>query len=222
MRNNTIIGLVGTKGSGKTTAARHIVEKLREYNPSIVSFADKLKRTCSEITGQPLENFEEQDKKEQVFEKSEFLYTSQILKILKNFNINSACTDIPEKFSGIIYNTNRQLMQIVGTDMLRSYDDLIHVKTLADHKGLLIVPDVRFANEAEYIIENKGYLIYISNTEAESKVNENSHQSEKEVVEKTRHLANFTVHNDGKNLTKFIENVDDILFDIEYYIKNHS
>jgi len=218
MKNRFIIGLTGVKSSGKSTAAEHILTRLSQYNPRIVSFADKLKRTCSKITGQPLENFEKQELKERVFDKPEFLFTSQILTILKEFGINSACTDIPEKFSGVEYKSNRQLMQLIGTDMLRTYQDDIHLRALDSETGVLIIPDVRFENEAKYIDRAGGYILYIQNTGAESKLSENSHVSETEVL-KVANSAHFTVKNDGKNIMLLREQLDDILFDIEYYIK---
>lgn len=212
-----IIGLVGVKGSGKTTAAEHINLKLKEYK--IVSFADKLKEACSSITKMPFEHFEKQELKEAVYD-TKFLKTSELIELLTFFGIDAHNTNILEKFSGTTYNNNRQLMQIVGTDILRSLNNNIHVESVLSRKNNIIVPDVRFENEAIAIDASGGYLIYIHNPEAEKSVTSSSHASEKEVLEKTKKYAHFIITNDGKNLQKFINSIDDTLFDIAYYIKN--
>jgi hypothetical protein len=214
MSSNLIIGLIGVKGSGKTTAADYIKRKIK--NGQVVSFADKLKQTCVKITGLPFEHFEQQNLKESIYD-PKFLKTSEIVTLLTEFNIDAGNTNALEQFSGVQYTSNRQLMQILGTDILRNIDRNIHIKNVLNRQDNLIIPDVRFENEAIEIDANGGYLVYIQNKDAESNLSLTSHRSESEVIEKTRFKSHYNAINNGQDLESFYNELDSILFDIAYY-----
>jgi len=65
-----------------------------------------------------------------------------------------------EIFPGI---TGGMLLQKVGTDWFRSVDTDFWVKRmekyLTDFDDYLIIPDVRFENEAKWVKDNDGYLV---------------------------------------------------------------
>lgn len=209
-----IIGLIGVKGSGKTTAAEHIMSRLPRIRH--VSFAGKLKIVCARLTEQPYEYFEKQELKE-LEHKPKQLTHFDIIKALELFGVENFGSMFVNQFIGREYTSNRQLMQILGTDILRAIDDNIHITSTLNTNRDLLISDVRFSNEAKAIDEAGGYLIYIQNEYAESKVSADSHESEKQVMEKTRHAAHFVVNNDGKSLEDFQNAIDEILFDINYY-----
>ena len=209
-----IIGLIGVKGSGKTTAAEYIESQIP--NIKHVSFASRLKQVCSKITDQPIEYFEKQELKELEY-KPRALSHFDIIKSLEMFRVDSFGSDFVNKFVGTEYTSNRQLLQILGTDILRSLDNDIHINTVLNRKGNLLISDVRFANEAEAIERAGGYLIYIRNEAAESVVTVDSHESEKQVMERARHKAHFVIKNEGKFLNAFTTDIDDVLFEINYY-----
>lgn len=74
-----------------------------------------------------------------------------------------------------------ELMQYIGTDLLRNHlDEDIWVKTLfndtmknkIDNGMIIVIPDVRFKNEAKYILDEGGYLIRLNGDP--NKIRENS------------------------------------------------
>lgn len=206
-----IIGLIGVAGSGKTTAANIIAEHL---NPCLmVSFAGKLKRTCSKVFNVPLNDFEDRKAKEDLHE-DRYILLSDIVNVFSEFGIDAHNTKLLQ-MAGTKYNSNRELLQIVGTDILRAHDPDIHTKTIYPIDNMvLLVPDVRFANEAKYLDDHKAYLVYIQNSNAESRVTKESHESEKEILEKTRKYATHVISNDGKDMNKFREKIAEFCFDV--------
>ncbi len=209
-----IIGLIGVKNSGKTTAAHILTEFL---GPCLItSFADKLKRTCSEVFDIPLNHFEDRKAKEDLHE-DKYILASHILKVFDSFGINGNDTKLMQ-MAGTKYNSNRELLQIVGTDILRSHDEDIHVKTIYPVKGLCtIIGDCRFESEAKYLDNLGAYLIYIEDSESESLVTDASHQSEKEVIAKTYKYANYVVDNTTKDMSELRKQLEQIAFDICFY-----
>ena len=211
-----IIGLIGVAGSGKTTAANIIAE---HFNPCLtVSFAGKLKRTCSKVFNVPLNDFEDRKAKEDLHE-DRYILLSDIVNIFSEFGVDAHDTKLLQ-MAGTRYNSNRELLQIVGTDILRAHDPDIHTKTIYPIDSMvLLVPDVRFANEAKYLDDHRAYLVYIQNSSAESKVTDSSHKSEREILEDTRKYATHVIGNDGKDMEKFREKIGEFCFDV-LQIKN--
>jgi len=125
-----IIGISGKKQSGKTTAAMF----LNRMTPSVVvPIADGIKsivKVCFGATEEQINGTDEQ----------------------KN-------TLLPcEK-------TAREVMQLIGTDWFRELDDRCWIMYLEHtmhryHPQLFIIPDVRFANEVQFIQEGgEGHVI---------------------------------------------------------------
>lgn len=147
-----IIGISGKKGSGKDTFAQFLKEGLEKQLGKTVkvdSFAANLKQCCAILSGQYSCVFYNQNLKD---EKANFLSL-----------------------------TNRELMQKFG-DLTRSIDKDIWVKSLFNKyldnpPEYLIVPDVRFKNEAEHIKKLDGILIRIES----DRVKEDNHISEIEL-----------------------------------------
>lgn len=136
--NPKIIGISGKAGAGKDTTASLIMMQLENANSYIsisrYSFADPLKRVCSELYGVPLEFFHNREKKE-----------------------------IKNPFWNL---TPREMAQKVGTDIVRTHMDGDHWIKLAEKKftgtsGIILISDVRFPNEAEWIRKQGGVLVNI-------------------------------------------------------------
>lgn len=117
-----IIGLSGKKQSGKTTAAMFLNKMT---NSAVVGFADSLKdiiQVCFGATEAQLNGTDE--------EKNSLL----------------ACG-----------KTSREMMQLVGTDWFRELDNHCWVRALMrrvqvyEKLDVIIIPDVRFANEVQFI-----------------------------------------------------------------------
>ena len=136
--SNKIIGISGKLGSGKDYITNYLMNKIID-NYKIVpdhrKFADKVKEVTSLITNLPLE----------------YMYT------IHGKNI----------YVDVFQKTVGELQQIIGTEIFRSYDPDFWIKvTLNDIENedniYIIISDVRFKNEADYIKKHNGILIRIN------------------------------------------------------------
>ncbi len=176
-----IIGLAGVKQSGKSTIAGLIKESFYSKESA---FADKLKNTCSQVFDIPLDYFHNQKLKEVPLSTSAVLDKNNIASILSLYNINPyeldpiVFTDRVKQYSNLFgksLQTPRDILQIVGTEVLRKADTQIHCKNLQIHDdAITIVSDVRFPNEYDYLsnLPSDTYFflpIYVNRKEAEEK-----------------------------------------------------
>ena len=159
-----IIGLVGKAGVGKDTAAR-ILSKLK--NMPIASFARPLHEAAKFVFG---DDCLERDKKETPlpfgldgFKKLHdgwlipFLKTEEVQFITKedpNFynHIHHVFIDMDSGLQyGAVYEelSPRKFMQILGTEYFRFCMDKFFVRLMQNSYEDVIIPDVRFENEAK-------------------------------------------------------------------------
>jgi hypothetical protein len=164
-----IIGLIGKKGSGKSTAARIAKE---EYGYKILSFAKPLKEMLCDCFGFPMHYFTDPVLKEAIdlpvepsidFIKklTDYAYHN-LIPVSSQLEVNMilALESFPKRV------TPRTLMQFVGTDLFRncvSENYWIHVMEMQmdveRHFGnRFIFDDTRFPQEIEFI-RNKGGLL---------------------------------------------------------------
>jgi hypothetical protein len=142
-----LIGILGRKGHGKDTIADKIIMKL-SYEKH--SFADSLKEACGNIFSLSKDQLYG-DKKEVVDERWGF--------------------------------TPRKILQFVGTDLFRErWGDIdpetnsnIWIKSFEnkykDQLDRIIIADVRFQNEADFIKNNGGIIIKVVRPEIETNDN---------------------------------------------------
>lgn len=166
-----IISLSGKKGSGKDTVALMFKELLPKYGTKeiqIVGFADKLKKVCADALEINSRYFN--DLKELKWPRAVKLQKRQGRKIMDGYNILDHRVElILFEHLPAFLGSGREMLQFVGTDLLRSVDDQIHLKNLPVAKTHIatVVTDARFPNEIEYLemksVEtNQKYLsIYI-------------------------------------------------------------
>lgn len=140
-----IISFSGRKGSGKTELA-NVCSK---YNYQVIYFADNLKDVvckCLDISRETLEILKDKEIPFDLSNKTD--YISKELQIdKKHINLKS-------------YNSIREILQILGTDIIRKYNPDWHVnKTmlyLKENKDKnFCIGDCRFLNEKK-MIENLG------------------------------------------------------------------
>lgn len=185
----TIIGLTGVKTSGKSTVA-NLVKNIVKESITEVALADKLKDVCSDVFFIPRNYFDDQALKEVKLEEPRILTFSDIKQIMEFFNvankINPEMRDSLYGMTGMVLTTPRQMLQVVGTELLRKEvgDEDIHCKNVKLNNNITIISDIRFPNEFEYFdkLENTFFVpFYIQRNEAEKHINENSHSSETSV-----------------------------------------
>lgn len=126
-----LIGLSGRRGSGKDTVARILQELQPERSWQIRSFGDSIKTVCAALTGEDVVPYYSQQGKAEL---------------------------VPA-----FHRTRGEMLQQVG-QALREWEPLVWVDAFfaalpAD--TFVLVPDVRFANEAEPIRARGGLMLRV-------------------------------------------------------------
>jgi hypothetical protein len=168
-----LIGFAGRKFSGKDTAADFLIEILQEPHSQTAHTYAKIRKTAF---AEPLKQIA-----------CIFGFTPKSL-------YDAHLKEIPDTFWDV---TPRKFLQLVGTDLFRKgfREDVwlkMAAKTLNQSTAdLTIFTDVRFKNEAEWILANGGFVIGISriNTGVED-----THDTEQNLPVET---MNYIISNDG-------------------------
>ncbi len=158
-----IIAFTGKMGSGKDTCATLLCKNL--CNHKRMMFAGHLKNVT----------------------KIAFKWTDD--------HVNGSLKDVTCPYWGV---TPRYVLQTLGTDYLRNYiDENYHTKIIdldikqyiRDGYKSIILTDLRFPNEANYVKENGGIIIKVDRPGLDGV---SSHQSESHDI-----IPNITILNDG-------------------------
>lgn len=181
--SKTIIGFAGRKRAGKTCLSKYLTEK---YNGTIVTVADALKHLCCDLCG--FKDIEElnyyKDKRtswsfnkvkeaprwakiicEQVFGEYTENHYNKVLELLSE-----------------IYTYNvRELLQFVGTDIIRKYKPTWHVDKMVEAinnapTDIVCVDDIRFPNERAAVEKLGGTVFFI--VRPDLTVDVSNHESE--------------------------------------------
>jgi hypothetical protein len=195
-----IIGMIGSKGAGKDTAALALIKDGFKR----VSFADPLKELARMAFGLNSELFINPEFKDVPLIKDNTTPITEknielLIECLNNLvgvnpklvnDITAACVD---KGS---FSTPRELLQWLGTDLCREVVDKniwlnIAKKEIAKHSNV-VVTDVRFKNEADLIRELGGSTIQIFRMGESYNTPKDSHSSENDL---TDHYADVTLTN---------------------------
>ena len=160
MKKYRIVAFAGRKRSGKTTLSR-LLEK--EEGAVVLSIADYLKRLCAVLLGMTYD---------ELTEKKDNGYTFDVSPDERWFSAISDETGIPEdtvmsEIGGRRMTSVRDVLQVVGTDLIRKYRENWHVEKMAEEMStypegtLFTVDDVRFPNEVSLIKELDGDVFFI-------------------------------------------------------------
>lgn len=156
-----IIAFAGRKRSGKGMLAKG----MREYSPNVViiAVADSLKFLCCKLLNRTYDELNQMKDDGTTFEvKADDYWVSTIkheVKISDNI--------IRNEIGGRVFTNVREVLQIIGTDLIRKYSPDWHIdKTIerinsyGDDK-IVVVEDVRFPNEKRRIEEIGGDVYFI-------------------------------------------------------------
>jgi hypothetical protein len=165
-----IIAFSGTKFAGKDTAAEALI---RSHGFKRIGLADKLKDICSEVFNIPRQHMDDPTMKEAPFTLAVSIGTVHIDTLLRilardgyDFEFYSTYELLCKNFLGKILTTIREVLQVIGTDLCRTYikDDiwLQYAKsTILNHEGDLVITDARFQNEREFLAKLGAVMILI-------------------------------------------------------------
>ena len=199
-----IIGVSGKIGSGKDTFAELLAEQL-VGKVERHALADKLRLITEIVSGVRMITTHEINKP---FCNEIRNYTQDQKNIvIKQFN-----------------KTIGETLQLVGTDLFRdNYDTDIWVKSFFTEeleeklsKGkIIVVPDVRFVNEADYILQEGGYLIRLEGDPMG--VRKNSLRDLNHISE--TNLDNYTsfskvIYNNKKDINRLKSIINDLIIEL--------
>ena len=126
-----LIGMSGRRGSGKDTVARLLRQLQPERNWQIRSFGDSIKSVCAALTSEDVAPYYSQQGKAEL---------------------------LP-----LFHRTRGEMLQQVGS-ALRAWEPLVWVDAFfagLPPNACVLVPDVRFANEADPIRARGGLMLRI-------------------------------------------------------------
>lgn len=196
-----LIGVCGHAGSGKDTVGQYLVDT--RDNTYKLGFADPLKEAAAQMFGIEVDDF-----------------------------YNSAVKELPNNFWGV---SPRQMAQFFGTEMVREtlprlIPDIgnnfwIHrmVQRLIgaeytepyDSDDVVVITDVRFQNEYDWIVSQGGIIIHLTRPGAYGTVGIPGHVSEGGVHFKSPEQT-YLLHNNS-TLEKLYESVDKAVANADYY-----
>ena len=166
--SKTIIGFAGRLQSGKTELAK-ICE---EFGYKRLSVALPLKEMIAALLHESIEgvNMLKTANLEVVFDKEDQEYIAYRTRIPIDI--------IKDKIENKVFKNTREMMQFIGTDLIRAYNPNWHVdelKKLMEKDGLYVIDDIRFQNEAQAIYELGGECWYVVRPKIDNVLN---HESE--------------------------------------------
>jgi Ni2+-binding GTPase involved in maturation of urease and hydrogenase len=161
--NVQLVGLGGLKGSGKDTLGQHLVDSINEKGERFairIGLADNLKRYCVDEYGMDMDICHA-DNHTKNTTLSPVLWENMPTGIQHKY-LNSRADDIKL--------TYREALQIIGTDLGRDEfgEDIWlerftqAVNTITSDKPItVVITDVRFDNEAKFVMNNGGHVVRI-------------------------------------------------------------
>lgn len=186
MKSN-IIGFAGRLASGKTELAS-ICEK---YGYKKLYFALPLKQLCADLLDVSIDELN-------VLKRNN---TPIDITVGKDWvDIIHKETQIPfeninELMNGKVIHTVRELLQIIGTDVIRKFNTNWHVeqiKNMIDNNVKYVIDDVRFPNEKKLIEELGGTCWYVIRPTLD---NVSNHESETSL--KWKYFENIIVNDNS-------------------------
>ena len=204
-----LIGLAGAKGSGKDTLGAHLADHINtkgQRHAVCMGLADLVKDSCTKIYGIDREICDANNHTKNTTY-TEVRWDTMPPEIYEQYHTDSD------------FMTYRELLQIYGTELVRNklgnnyWLDAFteRVNTIDSPKPLtVIITDVRFDNEAQYTMNNRGHVIRILSQQNQA----DKHPSELGVTR-------FNYEVEGYGLTTLEESQEDICT-LYSYIELHE
>ena len=212
-----ILGFSGKALAGKDSAADYLLDN---YNwDKKTGFAYNLKEACSKIFGSDLWFFTTQEGKSHTFIKPWIVDLQTIEEIIKwmRRTHDVAIDDIDYRsLLGKELHTPRDILQFVGTEVMRSYAVDYHIDVVLNglsNTDKIVVADVRFENEAAGILNSGGHLVRLERPlklrELCGTVADTNHPSEISLDGWGK--WSYRINNNGKELVSLYKKVDEMV-----------
>jgi hypothetical protein len=176
------IGFIAEKESGKTTTFNFIKDQIPEAQE--VMLAAHLKEACAKVFNMELYKLESQEERKRLLDPPIVLTKADVLELARLFEMDIP-NDLVESHIGKELMNTRQILQYVGTDILRAVEDDIHLKWAmrrAPSSSVYVVTDIRFPNEFDFFAKKDNFeSYYIERTKPTSKDEAANHASESHI-----------------------------------------
>lgn len=206
-----IIAISGYSGSGKARATQIALSLFPQAVQ--LNFGSHLKDILSQSFEIDLLYFNLSQVKDRDFEDPIYLTAEMLDKTLRLYGIEAEYHDF-KKFIGKMIYTPRELMEFMGTEVLRSFDPEIHITTafrVAPKADQYIIGDLRFLVELEYLRANSKTLqvLHVDNEQANNAAAKRKSIAEREISK----ISKIALHVDNNgteesfryNIEKFIK-----------------
>lgn len=201
-----LIGICGHAGSGKDTVADYI--RHAHDDTWKLAFAKPLKEAAAKLFGIPLDAFTETDWKEV----SDAYWNLTPRQVAQFFGTEMVRETAGKLLPGIgsDFWIHRLIMTLRGEDESCEYTE----------DDVVIIPDVRFQNEYDWIIDQGGIIIHLTRPGADGTVGIRGHSSEGGIVNMAP-LQTYELYNLG-TLEELYEKVDKIIDEANVYPFSNS
>ena len=161
IKKNRIIAFAGRKRSGKGMLAKG----MREHSPNVViiAVADSLKFLCCKLLNRTYDELNQMKDDGTTFEAKVDDYWVSTIK----HEVKISDNIIRNEIGGRVFTNVREVLQIIGTDLIRKYSPDWHIdktieriKSYGDDK-IVVIDDVRFPDEKRRIEEIGGDVYFI-------------------------------------------------------------
>ena len=206
----TIICFSGTRGDGKDSGAEVLVHR---YGFTRVSLADPLRELCSKVFNLDYALFSDNDKKDKPLEYKvtlDYSHIDKIRSIIENdwgFPVNDEVREEMEEYYGNEFSSPREILQNIGTQLIRNAlrEDIWIVLAFSKMRTIgekIIITDCRFPNERKAFKKAGATLCLIKREAASATEN---HISELSLGDEDDYDVIF---NNDKELHVFKSNID--------------
>lgn len=180
-----LVGIHGKAGSGKDTVARFLTDTFK--NCYATAFASSLKKSAAEAFGISYNDFDDRDLKETI-----------------NPNWGLSPRQIAQFFGTEIFReTIQQLNPDIGRDFwIKRLALRLNNTLLPENEGeydsgdMMVISDVRFQNEYDWVISNQGIIIHLTRQGADGNIGILGHASELDINLHNKERT-YTCENNG-------------------------
>ena len=165
MSKSRIIAFAGRKRSGKSMLAMGIKEV--KTDTVIIAIADNLKALCAELLNITVDKLNKMKDDGTTFRKKANGRWVTILNDKTKISVETICKEI----NGKVFTSVREVLQVIGTDLIRKYCPNWHINKTIEHiellledktfTGNIVVDDVRFPNEKCAIEKLGGDVFFV-------------------------------------------------------------
>lgn len=165
MSKSRIIAFAGRKRSGKSMLAMGIKEV--KTDTVIIAIADNLKALCAELLNITVDKLNKMKDDGTTFRKKANGRWVTILNDKTKISDETICKEI----NGKVFTSVREVLQVIGTDLIRKYCPNWHINKTIEHiellledktfTGNIVVDDVRFPNEKCAIEKLGGDVFFV-------------------------------------------------------------